>query len=168
MSPSPASGGTSGARRKIRRATPADLPAIAHIEASAFSSDRIAPRSFARLIRRDSAAVLVAENGSVIVGCAVVLFRSYSRRARLYSIAVAPDEKGQGTGSQLLSASEAAAVAQGCRAIGLEVREDNAAAISLYRRKNYELLGRTDAYYSDGIAALHFRKPLSARAAEAA
>jgi ribosomal protein S18 acetylase RimI-like enzyme len=146
----------------IRPGTPADLDAIVALEQAAFATDRISRRSFARLLGRPSAAVLVAERGRMLLGCAVVLFRAFSRRARLYSLAVAPAVAGQGIGGRLLGAAEDAAIEKGCVSLGLEVRADNRAALGLYQRRDYRLIGRTEDYYSDGAAALHFLKFLAA------
>ena len=43
----------------------------------------------------------------------------------------------------------------------LEVREDNRAAIGLYRAGGYQPAGRASNYYEDGCAALRFTKPLT-------
>ncbi|MBE7185402.1 MAG: GNAT family N-acetyltransferase [Methylobacterium mesophilicum] len=147
-------------RPVLRHGGPSDLDAINRLENEAFESDRIARRSFARLLRSPSATVLVAESCAAVEGCAVLLFRSYSRRCRLYSLAVARSARGKGIGSALLEAVEREASGRGCEAVGLEVREENHPAIALYRRSGYELLGQTENYYSDGATALHFRKAL--------
>lgn len=152
----------------IRAAKPTDLPALVALEEACFSSDRISRRSFARLLRRESAAVLVTERNGMVLGCAVVLFRSFSRRGRLYSLAVAPAAAGEGLGARLLRAAEGAAAGRGCVSLGLEVRADNAVAVGLYERRGFRLIGRTEEYYSDGGAALHFLKPLAASRREQA
>ncbi|MCO6050713.1 GNAT family N-acetyltransferase [Mesorhizobium sp. RP14(2022)] len=149
-----------GGSLNIRHATLSDLNAIVALENEAFSQDRISRRSFARLVGAPSAAVLVAVEGTLIAGCAVVLFRSYSRRCRLYSLAVAQAARGKGVGRALLAEMERAARERGCEAVSLEVRADNEPAVSLYRRDGYELLGETKNYYSDGATALHFIKSL--------
>lgn len=149
-----------GGSLDIRHAALSDLNAIVALENEAFSQDRISRRSFARLVGSPSATVLVAVEGAVVTGCAVVLFRSYSRRCRLYSLAVAQATRGKGVGRALLARMERVARERGCEAVSLEVREDNEPAVSLYRRDGYELLGATENYYSDGATALHFVKSL--------
>lgn len=104
--------------------------------------------------------MLVAVEGTLVAGCAVVLFRSYSRRCRLYSLAVAQATRGKGVGKALLARIERAARERGCEAVSLEVRQDNDAAVSLYKRDGYQMLGETRNYYSDGATALHFIKSL--------
>ncbi|PZO77374.1 MAG: GNAT family N-acetyltransferase [Mesorhizobium amorphae] len=160
QSPTPAD----GAPLAIRVAEPGDLPEIVAIENGAFASDRISRRSFRRLIGSSSAAVLVADAAGVVLGCSVVLFRAYSRRARLYSLAVLGSAAGQGLGARLLKAAQQAAEARGCVAMTLEVRADNARAIALYETHGFEPLGETPGYYSDGGSALHFQKVLGGAA----
>uniref|UniRef100_UPI003784F276 GNAT family N-acetyltransferase n=1 Tax=Methylocella sp. TaxID=1978226 RepID=UPI003784F276 len=87
-------------------------------------------------------------------------FRSTSRKARLYSIALDPAAHGRGYGRLLLAASEEAARARGARTLRLEVRDDNARAIRLYEQAGYGAFGRYEDYYEDGGGAIRFEKPL--------
>lgn len=152
--------GPLGAGAAIRRAVPADLDAVSSLEEASFPADRISRRSFARFLNRPSAAVLVAEEGRAILGCAVVLFRLFSRRARLYSLAVDARAEGQGLGGRLLDAAEHAVRQKGCDAISLEVRADNTRAIGLYESRDFRLIGRSEDFYADGAIALHYLKRL--------
>src|SRR5262245_27244316 len=117
---------------KIRAATMADLGALIDLENRSFSSDRLDRTAPRRLIASRSAAVIVAAAGSRAAGYAVVMFRSGSRVARLYSLAVDPEFRG--LGRQLLAAAERRAARAGSRVIRLEVRDDNTRAINLYMR----------------------------------
>lgn len=146
----------------IRPAERADIDALVSIEDAAFPADRLSRRSLLRLIGSRSAIVLAGEADGRLVGSAVLLLRSYSRRARLYSLAVRPGDAGRGFGSTLLAAAERAAAIRGSEALTLEVRDDNSRARRLYERSGYALIGRSPDYYSDGETALHFRKSLSA------
>jgi ribosomal-protein-alanine N-acetyltransferase len=151
---------------KIRAANLADLGALIDLENRSFSSDRISPLSFRRLVASRSASVLVAAAGALVAGYAVVLRRSGSRIARLYSLAVDPEF--HGLGRELLAAAERSAAAAGCRAMRLEVRGDNLRAVDLYRRADYRQFGEKPGYYADGAAALRFEKPLFAAQGAAA
>lgn len=151
----------------LRLATRDDLDALVALENAAFSSDRLSRRSLSRLVGVGSALMLVAELDGRIAASAVVLLRSYSSRARLYSLAVAPHLTGRGIGSSMLSAAEEGAAARGAAALTLEMREDNEAARRLYARRGYRVTGSSPGYYSDGMAALHFVKHLDARGAGA-
>jgi ribosomal protein S18 acetylase RimI-like enzyme len=148
----------------IRRAQVDDLDALFKLENRAFVTDRLSRRGLQRLLRSPSAEIWVATENNSLAGVAIVLFRSRSLVARLYSIAVAPHAGGRGVASMLLDAAEAAALARGCRTMRLEVHHANHAAISRYRKSGYREFGRRRAYYADGGDALRFEKRLFADA----
>jgi [ribosomal protein S18]-alanine N-acetyltransferase len=149
-------------RIRVRSARPADLDALVELEQRIFATDRLSRPSLRRLLSSTSARVIVAEIGGRLAGAAVMLFRTHSAVARLYSIGVAPQMSGQGVAPALLAAAERAAKARNCRCMRLEVHETNAAAISRYRKSGYRQFGRRAAYYEDGGDALQFEKPLGA------
>ena len=145
----------------VRPARPADLSALAGLENAAFATDRISPRGFRRFLTSPNAALIVCETGGDVVGYALVLFRTKSPIARLYSIAVAAAIAGRGIGAALLLAAEAAAQERGSFQMRLEVQEKNARAISRYRKSGYSEFGRRARYYDDGGNALRFDKRLT-------
>ena len=142
----------------LRHATLADLAALEVLEQT-FPGDRLSRRGLRHLLTRANAAVLVAEQDTLL-GDAVVLFRKGSSRARLYSLVVAPEARGQGLGARLLDEVETEARARGCTELRLEVREDNDAAIRLYEQSGFAHVGRVDDYYDDHSAALRLGKSL--------
>jgi 16S rRNA (cytidine1402-2'-O)-methyltransferase len=75
----------------IRRAAPADIPALVSLEA-VFPSDRMSTRNFQDLLRRGCGSVLVYEDGGTLLGDAVVLYRRNSATARIYSLVVEPKQ----------------------------------------------------------------------------
>ena len=145
----------------IRLAQVGDLDAIEALENEAFTGDRLSRRSLLNFIRAGDR-LLVASEPDGLAGYALVTRRKGGRRARLYSIAVQAARSGRGVGRALLEAVEARALAQGCEALRLEVREDNKRAIALYERLGYRRFGRIDGYYEDGAPALRLEKSLSA------
>ena len=128
----------------------ADLDGLAEIEALSFSSDRLSRRSFARHIGNRNAAVIVARSLSEIVGYALVLFRSNSRIARLYSLAVAPAFTGKSVGRALLCEAQYVARSRGAERLRLEVRTDNQRARSLYSSAGFQKICDLPDYYADG------------------
>lgn len=147
---------------QVRAAVPADLDALVALELQAFAGDRLSRAQYRRHLASASAVVLAAQApGEGLLGSALVFFRKGSTRARLYSIATAPAARGRGIGAGLLSAAEHAARARRCRAMGLEVRQDNAAAMALYERAGYRRVGRYIGYYEDGADAWRYEKPLA-------
>lgn len=143
----------------FRQAAIADLAALLRLEQT-FPGDRISRRGLKRLLDRASAEIWVAAGDAGVIAAAVVLYRARSRRARLYSLAVAPAVRGRGIGAGLLQAVQAAAVRRGCDGLALEVRCDNAAAIALYRKHGFRAVRALAGYYQDGQAALRMERPL--------
>jgi len=146
---------------RVRAATPADLDALAALELRAFRGDRMSRAQYRRHLVSPTAAVLVADTPDEgLLGSALVFFRRGSTLARLYSIATAPEARGRGIGARLLAAAEAVASGRGCRALRLEVRVDNTAAIGMYERAGYCRIGGYAAYYEDGADAGRYEKTL--------
>ena len=134
----------------------------------AFASDRLSRRNLAALMKSPSARILVACRNGGVDGYGLVLTRSGSRIARLYSLAVDPEAGGRGIGSRLLAAAEADAAATGAERMRLEVRSDNRPAIALYERRGYAAIGRREAYYEDGAPAYRYERQLRRQDSSAA
>ncbi|MFZ5959302.1 GNAT family N-acetyltransferase [Pseudomonas knackmussii] len=145
-----------------RIADSADLPALLQVENQAFTGDRLSQRSFRTLLQRQSARVVVAEAAEGLLGYALVLFRRNTHVARLYSLAITPGARGLGLGAGLLEQAERCAHDRACRALRLEVRVDNVAAIGLYERRGYRRFGSHTGYYADGADAWRYEKALPA------
>lgn len=150
----------------LRRASVDDAPALADLEQRIFSGDRLSLRQFRHHSRAPGSDLLLALADAELLGYALLLCRTGSRLARLYSIAVAPAARGLGLGARLLAAAEDAARARARSELRLEVRVDNAAAIALYERHGYRAFGRREGYYEDGCDALRMARLLSASACQ--
>jgi len=138
-----------------------DLDALLALEQEFFTPDhRISRRSFRRFMHSPNAKLLVAAVNGKVAGCALVLYRRGSRRARLYTIAVGREFRRRGLARRLLTAAETHARHRGCRSLRLEVRADDAGAIALYEGSGYRPFGRRRRYYAGRIDALRFEKPL--------
>jgi ribosomal protein S18 acetylase RimI-like enzyme len=146
---------------RVRRAASSDLDELVALEQRSFSGDRLSRAQYRRHLDSDSAVVLVATgHPRPLLGSAVLFFRKHSRVARLYSLATRPEARGQGIGAALLEAVVTACRHRGCRALRLEVRIDNAAAIGLYERAGFQRIGRYERYYQDGADAWRYEKSL--------
>ena len=147
----------------VRPAVPGDLDALVVLEQRSFDADRISRDQYRRHLRSDSALVLIAASSTQpeqLLGSALVFFRRTSAVARLYSLAVQSQARGRGIGVALLEAATTGAARRGCRALRLEVRTDNGAAIRLYERRGFVPIGRINAYYEDGADALRYELAL--------
>lgn len=149
------------AQMRVRRADISDLDDLEILEQRSFDGDRMSRAQYRRHLASDSARVLVASVGRRhFLGSAVVFFRKRSGVARLYSLASRPEARGKGVGTALVEAAEAAARRRRCRALRLEVRTDNQAAIALYQRMGYQRTGCLEGYYEDGADGWRYEKQL--------
>jgi ribosomal protein S18 acetylase RimI-like enzyme len=147
----------------IRPAVADDLEALVELEQRCFEYDRLSRRSFRHFLASDTAECLVAEEAGRLVGYALVLFHGRTALARLYSMAVAPEQRGRGLGRTLLHAAEAAALDGGAAVMRLEVNPGNEAAVALYRSAGYADFGVYRAYYEDDSDALRMAHALVPR-----
>ncbi|MCK4412147.1 MAG: ribosomal protein S18-alanine N-acetyltransferase [Candidatus Eisenbacteria sp.] len=71
-------------------------------------------------------------------------------KVQIANLAVAPAYRRRGLGRRFLEAILAEAERRGAREIHLEVRDSNAAALALYRRIGFRIVGRRRHYYGEG------------------
>ncbi len=142
----------------IRPMREEDLPAVSAIEAATFP----APWPFEALAFEFSqnpfCKAFVADDGGRVAGYAF-LWVIYER-AHLVNIAVHPERRGLGMGEALLLHVLRRARREGAEWIHLEVRADNVAAIRLYEKHEFVVVGRYPRYYSDGSDALNMERDL--------
>lgn len=144
---------------RIRRATLDDAAALLALEQH-FPGDRMSRRSIRHLLRSASAAVWVAERDGGVLGALILLLHRGTQVARIYSVVVSPASRGEGLGRQLVETAERHARDGKKALVSLEVREDNRAALALYRRLGYNIGRRLPGYYEDGTDGLRLTKPL--------
>lgn len=137
-----------------------DLDRIDRIEAASFDADRFARRNLSRMLAGGRTRFLLAGDVVGEGGYLALSFRTGSRVARIYSLAVDPASRRQGIAEALLDAAKSRAAAQGCRVLRLEVRATNSAARKLYDRHGFRLHDERIAYYEDGETALVLEAPL--------
>ncbi len=101
--------------------------------------------TFRGLMRRPSAALLVAESEERVVGFSVLWF--IADEGELGDLAVLPELRGRGVGHLLLERSVREAAERKIRVLYLEVREGNADARRLYERAGFEVVGVREDYY---------------------
>ena len=94
-----------------------------------------------------------------------VIFQTAIDQAEILTIATHPDQRNKGLARQLIQESTSVLISDGIELLFLEVAEDNAHAIRLYRGLGFEQIGKRLAYYkreNGRVAALTFRKRLDA------
>jgi len=146
----------------LRPARRDDVDALVGLEQRCFPGDRLTRARFLALLRRPTAAFVVADDDDAtgLDGYALLLSRRGSTIARLYSIAVDQGARGRGLGRRLVAAAEELARRRGAARLRLEVRADNDAAIALYRGLGFHDFAIHADYYDDGTDAVRFEKAL--------
>lgn len=139
---------------RFRAALPSDIPRLVALEQRAFSVHQIGAEAFRRLICRESALVLVCEQGERFLGHAVVLFRVRATVARLYSIAIIPEARGCGAGRALLAELVRIVRDRGLLSVSLEVRKRDEAVRLFYERFGFLFKADLPGYYDDGAEAV--------------
>jgi ribosomal-protein-alanine N-acetyltransferase len=104
---------------------------------------------------------LVADNGGLVAGFAVVSWLRQEAAAEVEGLFVEENCRRQGVGSALIGACMAWAAKAGASRVRLEVRASNTAAHALYRRYGFSTAGVRRAYYSAPVEdALVLQAPL--------
>jgi [ribosomal protein S18]-alanine N-acetyltransferase len=129
----------------IRTLSFSDLPAIMEIERASFSTPW-REATFVGLLRRTDTDLIGATRTGRLVGYCVCW--TVGDQAELGNIAVAPQERGHGTGTRLVEAGLSHVRRRGASECFLEVRESNANARSIYEKCGFETVGRRRNYYS--------------------
>ncbi len=127
----------------VRRAVLEDVPRLAEIEEICFS-EPWSEAVFENFLERKGSVVLAAASEGTVVGYitgACVLDQS-----DIYNIAVISEYRRKGVGDALLREFFAVLPAE-VKTVGLEVRESNGAAISMYRKNGFETVGMRKNFY---------------------
>jgi ribosomal protein S18 acetylase RimI-like enzyme len=142
----------------IRHAKPDDLDQLVALENASFETDKLSRRSFRHWITAEHRALLVAEVEGRIVGYILIIYHPGTRLARIYSLAVAHQQRGSGIAKLLMAAGEQEAIEDGRLYLRLEVGIDNIAAINLYESLGFQKFGVYHDYYEDHKDALRYQK----------
>jgi ribosomal protein S18 acetylase RimI-like enzyme len=116
------------------------------------------PARVQHFITGADSSVIVARREQRIAAFAIMHFGDDV--AHLNLLAVAPQHRRQGLGSQMMEWLTATAVEAGVFRINLEVRSQNDAARSFYQRLGFDQLGVVQGYYQGREAALRMSRRL--------
>ncbi len=131
-----------------------DIEEVHDLERALFGEDPWSPGQFWSELARvpESRFYVVARRAGRIVGYAGLFL--VVPEADVQTVAVAPDERGRGTGRALLAELVDRARRQGARVLRLEVRADNSSALGLYGASGFMVDGRRRDYYGRGMDAV--------------
>jgi len=135
----------------IRKAEQRDIALLYCLEQKLFSADNfpLSKKSFAYHIRNNL--LYVAEIDGDIIGYVLVLIKR--NNAKLYSIGISEFYRGRKIAKKLLELVFKELVTLGFKRLLLEVRVDNGAAISLYKKMGFYVVKNLKAFYLDGCDA---------------
>ena len=136
----------------IRRVVEADLARLAHIEVLSYP-DPWSAQMLGRELSLPHSRGLAAldEQGGVVAYC--FYWRAHDE-GEIHSLTTHPDYRRRGIARHLAAAALKDLAGNGARAVYLEVREGNAAAVGLYRSIGFEVKSVRKRYYGDGENAL--------------
>jgi ribosomal-protein-alanine N-acetyltransferase len=125
------------------------LERLYEIEKECFVEEAFTKRQISLLLTDYNSISLMAKEEGKIVGFIVGTIYPDGKlvNGHILTIDVLPSHRRKGIGQMLLQEMEKIFVQKGVEACLLEVREGNAAALSLYHKLGYEEIGRLENYY---------------------
>jgi len=142
---------------EVRNAEESDLDEICKIEDESFPEPF--PRGlFEKLLRDKNALFFVAVEAGLILGYCIATLENH--RGHLISIAVGQSHRRRGVAVRLLGRLLHELEYGDTEQVWLEVRPDNIAAVSLYRKLGFLKAGSAPNYYRDGTDALIMYRPI--------
>lgn len=147
----------------MRRARPADLETIMHLERETFADDAWPEEAMRRELESPHSYYLIAVDDDAedderrLLGYAGLLAPSGSEQGDIQTIAVAPFARGIGLGRGLMHALITQARRRHLAELFLEVRADNPIARALYESLGFQEIGVRRRYYRGGIDAILMR-----------
>jgi ribosomal-protein-alanine N-acetyltransferase len=134
---------------RIRRAIPADIPALIALEKQAAMAAHWSTHQYEAAVSGEapSRVVLVLEEEAILQG--FIVGRAAGEEWEIENIAVAGAARRRGLGSHLLEEFIGLARGRGAQSVFLEVRESNLAARQLYEKYAFVETGRRKRYYRE-------------------
>ncbi len=148
-------------RIEIETATIKLLDRLFEIEKNSFEKEAFTKTEIAYLLTDYNAIGLAARVNGEIVGFAIGRIDTAKGMSfgHILTIEALPSHRRKGIAKKLLTELEELFKEKGAKESRLEVREDNAAAITLYERLGYKRVGKLKRYYGDAHG-LYLKKTL--------
>jgi len=137
------------------------LDKLYEIEIECFKDEAFTKQQIAKLLKGYNSVSLIAKEDGEIIGFVIGLlyFEGKGLTGHILTLNVSPDYRRKGVGVKLLEAIEKIFRDRGVTKCCLEVREDNVAALNLYRKLGYKKAGRLEGYYKNAHG-IFFEKSL--------
>lgn len=152
----------------LRRIEAGDLPKLAALHAQSFPRPWSVGELWDMAARPGAVALLATPNDRGDPQGFILCWRTLDE-AEILTLVVSRSARGAGLGRLLLEEAVTLCEAEGATSLFLEVAEDNAPALALYRRAGFSETGRRRGYYrsqppAEPIDALVLRRRLTAAA----
>jgi ribosomal-protein-alanine acetyltransferase len=146
----------------VQRASVADLNTLYMIEQRCFTKEAWSKKQIATFLEASDSVSLTVRENSEIVGFVIGLMNQFDgmKIGHIVTIDVLPNYRRRGVGLTLLGSIEQEFINMGVKVCYLEVREDNLAAIRLYRKAGYVEFERLENYYSRDRHGVRLEKTL--------
>ena len=146
----------------VREARISDLESLYKIEIECFGSDAFTKNQLAYFLSSPEFVNLVAETDGIIVGFIIGSIRHYNnqRIGHILSLDISKRYRRRKIGSRLLNELEKIYIQKRVEICYLEVRADNTAALNLYRKFRFDIVGHLRNYYGIGVHGLRLKKTL--------
>jgi ribosomal-protein-alanine N-acetyltransferase len=146
---------------KIEPVSISRLGRLYEIEKQCFEEEAFSKQQLAYMLTDYSSISLAAFVRDEIAGFVIarVDFGRNGAFGHILTVDVAPAHRRRGIAQKLLNAVEVAFKRWGIKECCLEVRVDNFAALSLYRKMGYEKVGILERYYGD-VDGVYLKKIL--------
>jgi ribosomal-protein-alanine acetyltransferase len=138
------------------------LDKLYEIETECFAQEAFTKQQVAHLLTDYNSVGLVAKENGEIVGFIIgtLYIERNSLTGHILTVDVLPTHRREGIARRLLQETEKIFREKGVRACRLEVREDNIAALGLYRKLGYEKIAKLKSYYGKANG-IYLRKSLA-------
>ena len=139
-----------------------NLDKLCEIETECFRDEAFTKGQMLQLLKEYNCVNLVARVDGTIAGFVIgmIYVDRKATYAHILTIDVSPAYRRKGIGQMLLQEIERIFKEKGVKASHLEVKEDNVAAINLYRKLGYEKIGKLRNYYGKANG-IYFKKVLA-------
>jgi ribosomal-protein-alanine acetyltransferase len=145
----------------IEDASPEHLEMLYQIERECFGKEAFTKRQIAQLLADYNSVSLIAKIDGEVVGFVIgtISVHRNALNGHIITIDALPKYRRKGIGKTLLQEVEHIFTEKGAKISYLEVKENNLAAIGLYKKMGYKRIGKLDRYYGD-VNGIYLRKIL--------
>jgi len=146
----------------IKQATVNDLEKLYEIERECFTAEAFTKQLLTLLLQDSNSVSLIAQVNGEIAGFIIGLIQHIRgiKTGHIYTIDVATKYRRKGVGAKLLKEIERIFAQKGVKVCYLEARQNNVAALKLYKKQSYAEMERLDNYYFKGAHGVRLQKRL--------